>query len=148
MKKIMLIGKSGSGKTSLCQRIFNTTLSYKKTQAIEVVGGKAIDTPGEYMEHRQFYKALVVSAVEADAVLLLHGADDDQFIFSPRMSSMFNRPLIGVITKIDLCRTPERLEQVKYALIYAGANQVLQISNTTGEGIEELIKETLHKSRL
>lgn len=141
MKKIMLIGKSGSGKTSLCQRLFDTELSYKKTQSIEVLGGCAIDTPGEYMEHRQFYKALVVTAVETDAVLLLHSAIDDQFIFSPRMSGMFNRPLIGVITKIDLCRDSERLEQVKYALVYAGASKVLEISNTTGEGIEELIRE-------
>lgn len=139
MKKLMLIGKSGSGKTSLCQRIFNEELHYKKTQAIEVLGGSAIDTPGEYMEHRAFYKALVVTAVEADAVLLLHSATDTQFIFSPRMSGMFNRPLIGVVTKIDLCGDPERISQVEYALMYAGARRVFCISNETGEGIAELL---------
>lgn len=139
MKRIILIGKSGCGKTSLCQRLFNEDLSYKKTQAIEVLGGTAIDTPGEYMEHRQFYKALVVTAVEADAVLLLHAADDTQFIFSPRMSGMFNRPVIGVITKIDINSDPERLAQVQYALEYAGASKVFRLSNTTGEGLQDLI---------
>ena len=138
MKKIILIGKSGCGKTSLCQRIFHNELIYKKTQSIEVIGGSAIDTPGEYLEHRQFYKALVVTAVEAYAVLLLHAANDTQFIFSPRMSGMFNRPVIGVITKIDLCSDAERLTQVEYALLYAGATKVAAVSNTTGEGIAEL----------
>jgi len=140
MKKIMLIGKSGCGKTSLCQRIFYNELTYKKTQSIEDVGGSAIDTPGEYLEHRQFYKALVVTAVETDAVLLLHSADDTQFIFSPRMSGMFNRPVIGVITKIDICSDDERLQQVEYALLYAGATKVFAVSNTTGEGVTELIE--------
>ncbi|NCC69579.1 MAG: EutP/PduV family microcompartment system protein [Clostridia bacterium] len=140
MKKIMLIGKSGCGKTSLCQRIFYNELSYKKTQSVEVIGGSAIDTPGEYLEHRQFYKALVVTAVEADAVLLLHSAEDTQFIFSPRMSHMFNRPLIGVITKTDLCSDAERLKQVEYALMYAGATKVFGVSNTTGEGIAKLVE--------
>lgn len=139
MKRVILIGKSGCGKTSLCQRLFNEDLSYKKTQAIEVIGGTAIDTPGEYMEHRQFYKALVVTAVEADAVLLLHAADDTQFIFSPRMSGMFNRPVIGIITKIDVNSDPDRLAQVQYALEYAGASKIFKVSNTTGEGIPQLI---------
>lgn len=139
MKKIILIGKSGAGKTSLCQRMFNEELQYKKTQAIEVLGGTAIDTPGEYLEHRQFYKALVVTAVEADAVLLLHAANDTEFVFSPRMSGMFNRPVIGVVTKIDLDNRPDRLAQVEYALRYAGAQTVFFVSNCTGEGIAELI---------
>ena len=138
MKKIILVGKSGSGKTSLCHRMFHEELNYKKTQAIEVLGGTAIDTPGEYLEHRQFYKALVVTAVEADAVLLLHAANDTEFVFSPRMSGMFNRPVIGVVTKIDLDCRPDRLSQVEYALRYAGAQAVFCISNRTGEGIEKL----------
>jgi len=138
MKKIILVGKSGSGKTSLCQKMFHEELNYKKTQAIEVLGGSAIDTPGEYLEHRQFYKALIVTAVEADAVLLLHAANDSDFVFSPRMSGMFNKPVIGIVTKTDLCSDPARLEQVEYALRYAGAQPVFFISNQTGEGIEKL----------
>ena len=58
-------------KTTLCQRLFQKELQYQKTQSIELVGGTAIDTPGEYVENRAFYRALVVSGVEADVILLL-----------------------------------------------------------------------------
>ena len=68
MKKIMLIGKVGSGKTTLCQRIYNLDMTYKKTQAVEIVGGTAIDTPGEYLEHRSYLKALMVSGVDAEVL--------------------------------------------------------------------------------
>lgn len=64
MKKIILMGNSFCGKTTLCQRLAGKQLVYKKTQAIEVVAS-AIDTPGEYLENRGMYKALVVTAVEA-----------------------------------------------------------------------------------
>ena len=70
MKKIMVIGRVGCGKTTLCQRLFQKELQYQKTQSIELVGGTAIDTPGEYVENRAFYRALVVSGVEADVILL------------------------------------------------------------------------------
>lgn len=139
MKKIMLIGKIGCGKTTLLQRIFNEELKYKKTQTIEILGGTAIDTPGEYMEHRQFYKALVVTAVEADMILFLHAANDDRFVFSPRMTSMFTRPSIGIITKTDLSNDEKTLDAVKNALEYAGVHKIFAVSATTGDGIEQLI---------
>ena len=44
-------------------------------------------------------------------ILLLLSATDEQSTFSPRMSSMFGgKPVIGVITKTDLCRDKERIE--------------------------------------
>lgn len=139
MKKIMLIGKIGCGKTTLCQRIFNEEMKYKKTQTVEVIGGTAIDTPGEYMEHRQFYKALIVTAVEADKVLFLHAADDENFVFSPRMTSMFNRPSIGVVTKTDICENENRIAEVENALHYAGVEKIFRVCSLTGEGIPELL---------
>lgn len=134
----MLIGKVSCGKTTLCQRLFNEEIEHKKTQTVQVLGGTAIDTPGEYMEHRAFYKALIVTSVEVDMVLFLHSADDDQFVFSPRMTSMFNKPAIGIITKVDLCRDETQLENVKNALKFAGAIKIFEISSYTGQGIEEL----------
>lgn len=135
----MLIGKVGCGKTTLCQRIFNEDIKYKKTQTVEVIGGSAIDTPGEYMEHRQFYKALVITAVEADLILFLHAADDDQFVFSPRMTTMFNRPAIGVITKTDLVDGLDGYKGVHTALEYAGLEKIFAVSATSNENIKELI---------
>ncbi|STR44159.1 putative propanediol utilization protein PduV [Klebsiella michiganensis] len=47
MKRLMFIGPSQCGKTSLTQGLRGEALHYKKTQAIEW-SPMAIDTPGEY----------------------------------------------------------------------------------------------------
>ena len=138
MRKLMMIGKIGCGKTTLSQRLLGQEVSYKKTQALELVGQDILDTPGEYLEQRQFYKALVVTAVEADVILLLASAIDQQTAFSPRMSTMFSeKPVIGVITKVDLCDDPEQICAAELILEMAGADVILQV----GFGDETCIQE-------
>ena len=48
MKRVILIGRSMAGKTTLCQYISRQDLKYNKTQTVEVVNGTIIATPGEY----------------------------------------------------------------------------------------------------
>jgi predicted CopG family antitoxin len=79
--------KTGCGKTSFSQVINNRELYYKKTQAIEIVD-KVIDTPGEYLENRRLYKALLVSAVDADLIILLQDCTDHQSMFAPGFATM------------------------------------------------------------
>lgn len=74
MKRLMLIGPSQCGKTSLTQGLRGEALHYKKTQAIEW-SPMAIDTPGEYLENRCLYSALLTSACEADVIALVLNAD-------------------------------------------------------------------------
>ena len=138
MKKIMLIGRVGCGKTTLCQRLFQKELQYQKTQSIELVGGTAIDTPGEYVENRAFYRALVVSGVEADVILLLQDSTDSECRFAPGIQAMFQKPMVGVVTKIDQCRNPAEVERAETFLKLAGVGSIVHISSVTGEGIEEL----------
>lgn len=134
----MLIGKIGCGKTTLCQRLFYEDPHYQKTQSIEVVGNTAIDTPGEYIERKVFYRALIVTAVEADMILALHDASDSQWSFSPRMNTMFNRPIVGVLTKIDKCVGPERLDYLEDLMHQLGAERVFRVNSISGEGVDEL----------
>jgi len=61
MKRLMLIGQSQCGKTSLLQRLQQQPLQYHKTQALDY-SAMAIDTPGEYLEHRAMYSILITSA--------------------------------------------------------------------------------------
>lgn len=148
MRKIMMIGKIGCGKTTLSQRLLGEEVSYKKTQAMELVGQDILDTPGEYLEQRQFYKALVVTAVEADVILLLASAIDGQTAFSPRMSTMFSeKPVIGVITKVDIADDSEQIEAAELILEMAGADRILKVGFGDEACIEELreLIETIEK---
>lgn len=141
MKKIMMVGKTGCGKTTLSQRLTGNEIYYKKTQSIQVIGSDIVDTPGEYLEQKQYYRALIVSAVEADVILLLFSATDMQNAFSPRMSSMFcGKRIIGVITKTDLCNEPEKLLAGREILTMAGAREIVEV----GFGNEECIERLKH----
>ena len=70
-KRVILIGKSMAGKTTLCQYINNEDLKYHKTQTVQVINGSMIDTPGEYLERTYLRGALTVSATDADLIILV-----------------------------------------------------------------------------
>ncbi|MEM1485462.1 EutP/PduV family microcompartment system protein [Oscillospiraceae bacterium PP1C4] len=137
MKKIMLVGKTFSGKTTLCQYLNNQELQYHKTQSIQVIGDSMIDTPGEYLERRNLYRALIVTSVEAEAIVLVQDAMDDNSMFAPQFASMFPKPVLGVVTKADLAGE-EDIERAKSFLKDAGAQQIFVISSVTGSGCKEL----------
>lgn len=121
-----MMGKSGCGKTTLSQRLCGEGILYKKTQSVEVLGGAILDTPGEYMERKGFYKALIVSAAQAEAVLILQDCTDPQCSFSPGMGAMFGKPLIGVVTKTDLASSPRQIAQTEELLRLAGAERIFR----------------------
>jgi len=131
-KRVMLVGSSACGKTTLAQRLSGEALVYKKTQAVEIVH-TAIDTPGEYLENRALSKALMVTAVEADLVLFVQAATDERFRFSPGQALMFAPPVIGVVSKADLA-SGEQIKAAAWLLELAGAGEVYVTSAMTGEG--------------
>lgn len=138
MIKIMLIGKSGCGKTSFIQAIHNQQLQYKKTQAIEVVDN-CIDTPGEFLELRSLYRALVVTSCECDLIILCQDCSDERNFFPPSFSSMFAKPIIGMVLKTDI-GTAEEIEKAKDCLAHAGAKEVFEVSNVSRTGIDNVIE--------
>ncbi len=70
MRKTILIGISGCGKTTLVQRLKGEELAYRKTQMVEH-HLNFIDTPGEYLERRNMYRALIVTAADAEVIGLM-----------------------------------------------------------------------------
>ena len=138
MKRFMLIGKTSAGKTTLCQRIHEAEIMYKKTQSVEIYN-YAIDTPGEYIENRYYYKALVVTGADADIIALVQDATQDSSFFPPGFASVFAKEVIGIITKCDLCKAEKQLNRAEELLKEAGASKVFRISAYTGEGIKELV---------
>lgn len=138
MKKIILIGHTASGKTTLCQRLNGLKQEYHKTQAIDVVNC-TIDTPGEYLEHRALLRGLVVTAVESDLVLFVQDATSELFYFSPGQSANFPVPVAGIVTKTDIA-TRSQCDQAEELLQLAGADPIFRISSIRGDGMEALLK--------
>lgn len=136
MKKIILIGHVACGKTTLCQRLNGMAQSYKKTQALEVIH-KTIDTPGEYVERRSLFHALVVTSVESDQVLFVQDATTERFMFSPGQASAFPVPVAGVVSKADIA-TEAQVRQAIELLELAGASPIFVVSAQTGDGIDAL----------
>lgn len=137
MKKIMMIGKSGCGKTTLTQRLHDLKLEYKKTQAIDLYD-RVIDTPGEYIENRFYYKALIVTSADADIIALLQNCKDEESSFPPSFGTIFTKPVIGIVTKKDLAETEEEIERAVQFLEMAGAHKIFVTSAVSGSGIGEI----------
>lgn len=136
MKRPMFIGPIGCGKTTLLQRINNIELHYNKTQTIEFYDN-VIDTPGEYIEHRRMYTNIATTAMDAGMIVILQSATDSRLIFPEAFSTMFGRPVIGVVTKIDLVTNQSQIDMAEKRLRSAGAVKVFALSSVTSENVDE-----------
>jgi ethanolamine utilization protein EutP len=134
-KRVLLIGRSGCGKTSLIQRIHNESLLFRKTQAA-VYHLDFIDVPGEYLEVRVFYRALIMLTCEACAVAILQAADDTKNLYPSGLTRTFSKPVIGVVTKTDTAQSDS--ERAADVLREAGAQQIFLTSAVSGEGVDAL----------
>ena len=138
MKKTMLIGRTSCGKTTLIQKLMNEEVKYKKTQSV-TYKSKIIDTPGEYVENKMFYKSLLVLSADAKIIVLVQSAVDGATLFPPKFSTMFSKKdIIGVITKTDLENS--NIERSKRFLLEAGATEVFTIGLNDEKGLEEIRK--------
>lgn len=137
MKKIILIGRSECGKTTLTQAMRGETITYHKTQYVnrfDVI----IDTPGEYAQNRTLGGALALYAYEADVVGLLINAAEPYSLYSPNITSMANRDVIGIVTQIDApFANPQRAERW---LRLAGCKTIFHVSSYTGEGVADILE--------
>ena len=136
MKKLILMGKSGAGKTTLIERLRGEKTVYRKTQCIDYAPDFT-DTPGEYTQGRELGGALAVYSYEADVVGLLVSATDDYCVFPPACTAAANRPCIGIVTKCDL---PEaRPELCADRLRLCGCERIFFISGNDGTGIDGIL---------
>lgn len=137
MKKLILLGRSESGKTTLKQALKGEALSYQKTQAVDFTEFY-IDTPGEYAQEKRLGGALALYSYEADIVGLVIQADDQYSLFPPNIVSLTNREVIGIITQID--KEGANVERAKLWLELSGCKKLFLISSYTGEGVRELLQ--------
>ena len=135
LKKLLLIGRSGCGKTTLSQALRGEKIHYQKTQGM-VLNDFLIDSPGEYAENHDLGCALALYSYEADVVALLIAADDDYSLFPPCITCLVNREVIGIVTKIDKA-DPKNAERW---LRLSGCKRVFWVNSKSGEGVSDIIE--------
>lgn len=143
MKRLMLVGRSEAGKTTLTQALLGRDIKYEKTQYINY-GDLVIDTPGEYIQSKELGSGLAVYSYESDVIGLLISANEPFSLYPPNITGQVNREVIGIVTKIDLeDANPERAANW---LKLCGCKKIFKVSSYTGEGISDLL-EFLSKNR-
>lgn len=132
MKKLILIGRSESGKTTLTQCLKGEKIHYHKTQYtnhFDVI----IDTPGEYIQTRNLGAAIAMYTFEAPVVGLLVSACEPYSLFSPCVTPLANRDVIGIVTKIN--NENANCKQAEEWLRLAGCEKIFFVDSVTGEGV-------------
>ena len=137
MRKIVLVGRSEAGKTTLTQALKGEKIEYHKTQYVnnyDVI----IDTPGEYAQTKSLGHALALYTYEADVVGLLCSATESYSLYPPCCTPMANREVIGIVTKIDVeGGDPQR---AKRWLELAGCKKIFFVNSKGNEGITDLLE--------
>lgn len=136
MRKIMLVGRSGAGKTTLTQALKGKKITYHKTQYVnhfDVI----IDTPGEYAETKNLAGALALFSYEADVIGLLINAAEPYSIYPPNIAPCVNREMIGIVTQID--REDADPGQAEAWLRLTGCENIFHICSISGQGVAELL---------
>ena len=135
MKRLMLVGETGAGKRSLIRALSGGELPSRLPMSVEF-HGSFINTPGEFLENRRFYRYLITASADADIVAFIQDATRRASLFPPLFAASFNRNLVGVISKTDAeGADPERAERL---LRNAGAKDILRVSARTGDGLKAL----------
>ena len=134
MKKLILIGRSGAGKTTLTQALKKEKIHYHKTQYVGY-GDWLIDTPGEYAENASLASALALYSYEADVVGLLMAADEPYSLYPPNITCLVNRDVVGIITKSETADTA----RAEAWLRLSGCQTIFKVDSVTGDGVESII---------
>ena len=136
MRRLVLIGRSECGKTTLKQVLRGEKITYVKTQYVSQYD-VLIDMPGEYAENLDLAHAIDCYTAEADVVALCLSATEPYSLYPPNVAPYAHRDLIGIVTKIDhwAADTPQAVRWLELC----GCKKIYCVSAYTGEGVDEII---------
>lgn len=139
MKKIMFIGKTTCGKTTLAEKLLFGNTTSRKTQAIERLQN-IVDTPGEYIENPRLYRGILITSYDMDSVAMVQDVTDENSLFPPEFATAFNREVVGIITKMDL-KTMDRQEEIAEEILKkAGAKKIFKVSVYDDNSLSDIKK--------
>lgn len=136
MRKLILMGRSGAGKTTLTQALRGEEIHYYKTQDVHHYDS-VIDTPGEYAQSHRLGKALALYTYEADVVGILVASNEPYSLFPPNVTAQANRECIGIVTKID--QPNANVPQADRWLEIAGCKKIFHVNSVDGTGVPEIL---------
>lgn len=99
-KRILLIGPTQAGKSTLANLLNGTDRPLRKTQDV-IYGRAAMDTPGSYIENAWMYRYLIATAQTASAIVLLVDQTRPVEVYPPGFAKAFTCPVYGAVTKTD-----------------------------------------------
>jgi len=134
-RRLMLVGRSEAGKTTLTQALRQKPIEYEKTQAISM-DSMLIDTPGEYIQTRHLGTALAIYSYEADVIGLLLSATEPFSLFSPNITCMTTKEVVGIVTKID--HEKANVDAAEKWLRLAGCKKVFKVNSHANVGVDEI----------
>ena len=128
MKRMMFVGENSSGKEPLIAALYKlfSGKEYipRKAMAVEYVG-PFINTPGEFLENRRFYSALITTSADCDVFVMVQSAANRTSLFPPQFATMFNRRVVGVVS--DCQRHCADVARAERFLHYAGARDIIPV---------------------
>jgi ethanolamine utilization protein EutP len=97
-----------------------------------------IDTPGEYIENKRYYNAIISSVDQCHKIGFIQDAANSDSVFPPNFATTFNQIVFGIITKID--KEDANLEKSNKILKRAGVVKIFEVSSLNGKGLKKLKK--------
>lgn len=133
--RVMLVGESHSGKSSVIRAL--THEEYRPRKALAPVYFRNfVDTPSEFLENRRFFRALITASAHCDALVFVQDATRSWCMLHPGLARMFNRKVVGVITKCDHERA--NVERARRFLANTGVKDLVEARLHEPEGPEGL----------
>ena len=111
-----------------CQFLYIDSIFFK-------VGGTIIYC-FQNMQQRGYWGSLTITSHDADIIGLVQDSSSEDCWFSGGLTSKFEKPVVGVITKID--KDDSNPKRARSYLELAGCTTIFEVSSYTGEGVEAL----------
>ena len=131
----MLMGERGVGRRTIARLLGCTVPDLRRTMAVEYAG-EFVFPPPEFLENRRFYCALITLATECAAILFVQDATRPTSAFPPGFARIFNRTVVGVMTKTDM--ETANIARAQRFLLSAGTAQAIALSSVTAAGVDDL----------
>lgn len=78
------------------------------------------------------------TTADAEVIVLVQDCTDDTCMFAPGFATMFGKPTVGLVSKVDIAESEEAIEQAREKLELAGCDRIFYISNKDRRGVDDV----------